>query len=159
MKYLTGYPPELIEQVKQLSDAGKVESYLQNKYPIQNLIRSDKQLYEFAIKLKRNHLRHAPNPNRVAFDSKTTASAQALGLNKSKQRIHGKKIKTKNEILISTAFKNMPALFLEFIVVHELAHLKEKQHDKSFYKLCTNMLPDYHQIEFDMRVYLQFVKN
>jgi len=26
------------------------------------------------------------------------------------------------------------------IVVHELAHLKEREHNKSFYKLCENML-------------------
>jgi predicted metal-dependent hydrolase len=40
------------------------------------------------------------------------------------------------------------------IVVHELAHLKEKQHDKAFYKLCCWMEPDYHQFEFDLRLYL-----
>jgi predicted metal-dependent hydrolase len=40
------------------------------------------------------------------------------------------------------------------IVVHELAHLKEKGHDKAFYQLCTYMEPDYHQLEFDLRLYL-----
>jgi predicted metal-dependent hydrolase len=40
------------------------------------------------------------------------------------------------------------------IVVHELAHLKVKDHNKAFYHLCLHMLPDYHQIEFDVRVYL-----
>jgi predicted metal-dependent hydrolase len=38
--------------------------------------------------------------------------------------------------------------------VHELAHLKEFAHDKAFYQLCTNMAPDYHQLEFDTRLYL-----
>lgn len=40
------------------------------------------------------------------------------------------------------------------IVVHELAHLKEKQHNKAFYRLCLNMLDNYHQLELDMRLYL-----
>jgi len=40
------------------------------------------------------------------------------------------------------------------IVVHELAHLKERNHDKAFYQLCQHMEPDYHQLEFDCRVYL-----
>ena len=40
------------------------------------------------------------------------------------------------------------------IVVHELAHLKEKEHNKAFYQLCQYMLPDYHQLEFEMRLYL-----
>jgi predicted metal-dependent hydrolase len=43
---------------------------------------------------------------------------------------------------------------LQMIVVHELAHLKERDHDKAFYALCEHMLPDYHQIEFDTRLYL-----
>jgi predicted metal-dependent hydrolase len=45
------------------------------------------------------------------------------------------------------------------IVVHELAHLKEKQHNKAFYQLCQHMLPDYHQIEFDVRVYLTAIEH
>ena len=40
------------------------------------------------------------------------------------------------------------------IVVHELAHFKESDHNKAFYKLCEHMLPGYHQVEFDLRVYL-----
>jgi predicted metal-dependent hydrolase len=40
------------------------------------------------------------------------------------------------------------------IVVHELAHLKEREHDKAFYQLCRHMAPDYHQLEFDLRLYL-----
>ena len=40
------------------------------------------------------------------------------------------------------------------IVVHELSHLKEKEHNKAFYNLCTFIQDDYHQIEFDLRVYL-----
>jgi predicted metal-dependent hydrolase len=38
--------------------------------------------------------------------------------------------------------------------VHELAHLKERAHDKAFYQLCTHMAPAYHQHEFDLRLYL-----
>ena len=40
------------------------------------------------------------------------------------------------------------------IVVHELAHIKEREHDKAFYQLCRHMEPDYHQLEFDLRAYL-----
>ena len=38
--------------------------------------------------------------------------------------------------------------------MHELAHLKEKAHDKAFYQLCTHMEPQYHQYEFDLRLWL-----
>jgi predicted metal-dependent hydrolase len=40
------------------------------------------------------------------------------------------------------------------IVVHELAHLRERQHDKAFYALCQHMEPGYHQLEFDVRLWL-----
>jgi hypothetical protein len=40
------------------------------------------------------------------------------------------------------------------IVVHELAHVKEKEHNKAFYQLCTYMEPHYHQYELDCRLYL-----
>jgi len=45
------------------------------------------------------------------------------------------------------------------IVVHELAHLKEKDHNKAFYQLCQHMLPSYHQIELDLRIYLTQLDN
>jgi len=40
------------------------------------------------------------------------------------------------------------------IAVHELAHLKEREHNKAFYRLCLHRLKDYHQLELDMRLYL-----
>ena len=40
------------------------------------------------------------------------------------------------------------------IVVHELAHLKEREHNKAFYALCMHMEPDYHQLEFHLRLWL-----
>ncbi len=43
------------------------------------------------------------------------------------------------------------------LVVHELAHLREKEHNKAFYKLCTYMEPDYHQLEFELRIYLSLL--
>jgi hypothetical protein len=40
------------------------------------------------------------------------------------------------------------------IVVHELAHLKEREHGRAFYALCEHMEGDYHQLEFDLRLWL-----
>ena len=40
------------------------------------------------------------------------------------------------------------------IVVHELAHLKEREHGRAFYVLCRRMEPDYRQLEFDVRLWL-----
>jgi predicted metal-dependent hydrolase len=46
-------------------------------------------------------------------------------------RVQGNKLKSKNEIRIGALFKKGPEAFLAMIVVHELAHLKEKDHNYS----------------------------
>ena len=61
--------------------------------------------------------------------------------------IQGNKLKSKNEIKISDVFRKSPEPFLNMIIVHELAHLKEKEHNKAFYKLCCHMLSNYYQLE------------
>jgi hypothetical protein len=68
--------------------------------------------------------------------------------------VQGNKLKAKQEIRIAALFKDAPQAMLDMIVVHELAHLKEKAHNKAFYKLCSYMLPDYHQLELDTRLFL-----
>jgi predicted metal-dependent hydrolase len=69
-------------------------------------------------------------------------------------RVQGSKLKSKNEIRVASIFKNMPEEFLQMIVAHELSHFKVKDHNKAFYDMCTYIMPNYHQVEFDLRVYL-----
>ena len=90
----------------------------------------------------------------MIYDPKIHAINNALGLHTFVSRVQGNKLKSKNEIRISDVFRTSPEPFLRMIVVHELAHLKEKDHNKAFYKLCCHMSSDYHQLEFDMRLYL-----
>jgi len=117
-------------------------------------LRSDKPLYAFTVELKNRYLRSAPNLSRVSYDNKINLLNQALGLHTFISRVQGKKLKAKNEIRIASSFKHVPLEFLRVVVVHELAHLREKDHNKAFYKLCQHMEPDYFQLEFDMRLYL-----
>ncbi|MEY3779388.1 MAG: hypothetical protein RL103_1596, partial [Pseudomonadota bacterium] len=77
-----------------------------------------------------------------------------LGLHTSTSRIQGSKLKAKRDIKVAALFKYTPMAFLQMIAVHELAHLKVREHDKAFYKLCHHMAPDYAQSEFELRVYL-----
>jgi len=92
------------------------------------------------------------------YDNHIHVINNALGLHTYISRVQGNKLKRKNEIRISTAFKQAPEPLLRMIVVHELAHLKEKEHNKDFYQLCLHMLPDYHQLEFDARLYLTLLE-
>ena len=152
--YLAGYSSELAAQVRELMAQNRLADILLKKYPVAHAVRTDKALYDYVLELKGVYLRTAGQISLVAFDSKLQVLRSALGTHTSLSRVQGSKLKSKREIRIAAVFKAMPPGFLRMIVVHELAHLKEREHDKAFYQLCCHMEPDYHQLEFDLRVYL-----
>jgi predicted metal-dependent hydrolase len=117
-------------------------------------VQSDKSLYAYVAALKQQHLKNAPGIDKVLYDAKLDVLRNALGLHTAISRVQGGKLRAKKEIRVASLFKAAAPEFLQMIVVHELAHLKEMEHNKAFYQLCTYMLPDYHQLEFDLRVYL-----
>lgn len=154
LKYLKAYPAHLLDQVSRLLAEGRLGEHLLRRYPQAHAVRTDKALYGYVQDLKDAYLRNAEPVAKVGFDSKIGIVQQALGLHTAISRVQGGKLKAKHEIRIGSVFRDAPPEFLRMIVVHELAHLKEKQHDKAFYKLCCWMEPDYHQLEFDVRLYL-----
>ena len=105
-------------------------------------------------RLKNTHMKKVAPLSKVIYDGKINVIHNALGTHRFISRVQGNKLKAKNEIRIASMFKSVPLEFLQMIVVHELAHFKEKEHNKAFYKLCEYMEPTYHQLEFDLRVYL-----
>ena len=154
LKYLQGYPATTLAQVAQMLQHDKVADWLLQKYPQAHTVRTDRALFDYVQALKTDYLRGAEPLNKVLFDSKLHVVKNALGTHTSVSRVQGNKLKAKREIRIATLFKTVPDEFLKMITVHELAHLKEKAHDKAFYQLCKHMEPDYHQLEFEVRVYL-----
>ncbi|KXF81677.1 M48 metallopeptidase family protein [Enterovibrio coralii] len=154
LRYLSGYPEHLIEQVNRLVETGKLGAWLEKRYPEKHNITSEKALYDYVMGFKNQYLKKSSPISKVAFDGKIHVVNNALGLHSFVSRVHGGKLKAKNEIRIASMFKEAPEPFLRMLVVHELAHLKEKDHNKAFYQLCCHMEPDYHQLEFDARLYL-----
>ncbi len=154
LKYLLAYPDDLQSRVKQLMAGAGLADLLRSKYPLAHGIRSDRALYQYVSKLKGDFLRNADAVDKVVFDSKIHVIQHALGLHTTRSRVQGSRLKASHEIRIASLFKDAPIEFLRMIAVHELAHLKERAHDKAFYKLCAHMEPDYHQLEFDVRLYL-----
>ena len=154
LQYLQGYPGHLTDQVQCLIAEKKLQTLLLKKYPTPHEIRTDKALYGYVVAIKNSSMQQSQPLSKVLFDSKIKMRNQALGLHKFISRVQGGKLKAKNEIRIASTFRNAPEPLLRMIVVHELAHLKEKDHNKAFFKLCRYMEPEYHQLEFDMRLYL-----
>ena len=154
LTYISGYPVELRKQVESLLVQGKLELYLAQKYPDKHAVNNDKKLREYVLRIKNQYLKKSAPVKQIKFSQKLNVIENALGINLKKIKVQGAKLRPVNEILISSLFKTFPEKFLKMIVVHELAHLKIRAHDKSFYQLCNHMLPDYAQLEFDTRVYL-----
>ena len=154
LKYLAGYPAALQAQARTLLAQGRLGPILAAKYPEPHAVRNDGQLYDYVQALKERHLRRSLPLGKVAYDSTLQVMKHALGTHTAITRVHGGRLKASREIRIATVFRDAPAEFLKMIVVHELAHLKEAEHNKAFYALCTHMEPDYHQLEFDLRLYL-----
>ena len=155
LKYLQGYSPALIAQVQQLVAESELGPLLARKYPVaSHEVRSDKALFDYTQALKARFMRNAAPLDKVVFDAKLKIIQHALGTHTRAPQQQGSKTKMRREIRIASLFRDAPEPFLKMIVVHELAHLKEMDHNKAFYQLCTHMERDYGQLEFDLRLYL-----
>lgn len=156
LPYLTGYPQKILEQTRALITSDRLDKYLLNKYPSPHSTTAEKLLYTYVLEIKNRYMKKAQPLHAVKWDSQLSTLYNALGIHKSVSRSHGKRLKNKREIYISTLFKKAPEAFLRMIAVHELAHLKELDHNKAFYKLCVHMEPNYGQLELDTRLFLTY---
>ena len=155
LRYLAGYPPELLAQVHALIAEGRLAQTLSERYGAQtHTVRTDGALFDYVGELKSRYLRNAEPLSKVMYDNRLQVIQNALGTHTAVSRVQGGKLKAKREIRIAGLFCEAPAPFLKMIAVHELAHLKEREHGKAFYALCTHMEPGYHQLEFDVRLWL-----
>ena len=143
--------------MRQLIAQNRLTDMLLQKYPLAHDVRTDSSLYDYVQELKGRYLRNTGQLSKVAFDNKLHVIQHALGTHTRISRVQGTKLKTKREIRVAVMFKEMPPEFLRMIVVHELAHIKEREHDKAFYQLCQHMEPRYAQLEFDLRAYLTYL--
>lgn len=154
LKYLGGYSPELQAQVRELIATDQLGALLARSHGEVHEVRSDKALFDYTQDLKQRFMRNAAPLNSVCYDAKLKVIQHALGTHTRRTQQQGAKTRMRREIRIASLFREAPADFLKMIVVHELAHLKELEHDKAFYQLCHHMEPSYAQLELDLRLWL-----
>jgi predicted metal-dependent hydrolase len=154
LPYLAGYPEAFREKVRGLIVSGKLSKVLSERYPGGSSVQTDSQLRDYVMALKNDYLKRSSPLSKICFDDKISTLHGALGLHSYVSRVQGGKTKAKNELRVATIFKTLPEAFLRMVVVHELAHLREKDHNKAFYQLCCHMEADYHQLEMDLRLLL-----
>ncbi len=155
LPYLRQYPLQLQQQVAKLISENRLAEVLAQRYPQSTHdIQTDAQLYQYCMALKQQFMRSSAPVSKVCFDSKMQLLENALGMHSQVARVQGRSLKSKHEIRVASLLKQLPEPLLRMVVVHELAHLREKDHNKAFYQLCQHMEPAYHQLEFDLRLFL-----
>jgi len=152
--YLGGFPDDVRAAVAALRDQGVLLERLRRHYPSTHDVRTDAALRTYVQELKRSYLRSSRPLGKVRYSDRIGALHNALGLHTYAVRVQGRKLKRKHELRVSSLFKELPPEFLRAVVVHELAHLRHKDHDKAFYRLCVHMEPEYHRYDRDMRLWL-----
>ena len=125
-------PGREIGKFKWVSLPDRLGEYLRSKYPQQHRAANDAALRDYVLELKARYLKQSPPLSKIVYDNHLHVVNQALGLHTFVSRVQGDKLKRKSEIRISTLFSKAPEPLLRMIVVHELAHLKEKDHNKEF---------------------------
>ena len=156
LKYIAHYSEQIQSQAATLISSGRLSDYLDKNYPNRHQIQSDKALYHYINDIKNQYMRKSSPLSQVTYNSKLAVLKQALGIHTYQSRVQGSKLKSHNSITVASLFKEAPPEFLRMIVVHELAHFKEQEHNKAFYQLCCHMEPDYHQFELDTRLWLHW---
>ena len=137
-----------------LIKADRLGEMLKSKYPAPHEHNSNKLLRAYTQQIKTQYLKTTERLSKICFDDQLHLVHHALGTQTFVSLAHGGRLKTRRELRVSSLFKRCPEPLLRMIVVHELAHLREKSHNQAFYRLCVHMEPSYHRLELDARIYL-----
>lgn len=61
----------------------------------------------------------------------------------------------KGVITLSTELIKLPDLYIEYVIIHELCHLKHHNHGIGFYKLLSELFPEWKSVRKNLRQYIQ----
>lgn len=140
--------------MRTLINEQRLGDVLAKRYPGTHDYATDKALWQYTQDLKNQFLRNAPPINKVMYDNKIHVLKKRARVTYRCFSCAGRQAESKGGDPRRYRVSQRAGTVLRMIVVHELAHLKEKEHNKAFYQLCCHMEPQYHQLEFDTRLWL-----
>jgi predicted metal-dependent hydrolase len=60
----------------------------------------------------------------------------------------------KGIITLSTELIKLPDIYIEYVIIHELCHLKHHNHGKEYYNFLSELFPDWKKVRKDLRQYI-----
>jgi len=61
----------------------------------------------------------------------------------------------KGVITLSTELIKFSDLYIEYVIAHELCHLKHHNHGSQYYTLLTEVFPEWKRVRKELRKYIQ----
>ncbi len=61
---------------------------------------------------------------------------------------------SKNRLSFNTGLIKLPLDVIQYVIIHELAHIKHKHHQKAFWKEVERYSPNYKELEQELKEYL-----
>jgi hypothetical protein len=61
----------------------------------------------------------------------------------------------KGKITLSTELIKLPDLYIEYVILHELCHLRHHNHGSGYYKLLSELFPKWRSVRKELRRYIQ----
>lgn len=61
----------------------------------------------------------------------------------------------KGKITLSTELIKLPDLYIEYVIAHELCHLKHHNHGVNYYTLLSEVFPEWKGVKRELRKYIQ----
>jgi predicted metal-dependent hydrolase len=62
---------------------------------------------------------------------------------------------SKGKITISSELVKLDEIYLEYVILHELCHLRHQNHGKEFYKLLSEVFPDWKQRRSELKRFIR----
>ena len=89
------------------------------------------------------------NPLVEQWSSKMNLHSKNIGFRKARRRWGS--CSSQNALSFNYYLMKLPLSVIEYVVVHELAHIKEKNHSKDFWAVVEEYLPNYKELVKELR--------
>lgn len=115
---------------------------------IQNRMKRDEEKRRLESSLTDEDIKKLKKRAKEILTEKTAYYAAIMGLSYAKVKINSAKTRfgscsSNGNINYSYRLILYPERAIDYVVVHELAHLREMNHSDNFYKVVAEVLPDY----------------